>query len=196
VTDPNGFVIPIAKQPKAAVQAEAERKAAAAALLNSSSSGLFEKLLASANGSSSSASTTSSSNGNGSSAASSPAAAAAAPAAAPSRPASPQATDPAQALAKAGFLQAHGREYGYSGLIDKMYATEVGCRMKPNEHYMDYTGARHMGSVPALGARALVWLASMHVTPHAASTAAMARPGSLASPSPCISQQQPCCPHC
>lgn len=152
VTDPNGFVIPIAKQPKAAVQAEAERKAAAAALLNSSSSGLFEKLLASANGSSAkaaaaasssetSSSETSSSNGNGSSASTS-SAAAAAPAAAPSRPMSPQATDPAQALAKADFLRVHGREYGYSGLIDKLYAQEVGCRMKPNEHYMDYTGAR------------------------------------------------------
>ncbi len=145
MTDPNGFVIPVPKQPRAAAKAEAERRAAAAALLNNSGAGLFEKLMASANSSGKASSSTASSstatkgaassasgNGNGAPAA----------AATSSKPKSPQAVDPQQALAKAAFLQAHRREYGYNGLIDKLYATEVGCRMKPNEHYMDYTGAR------------------------------------------------------
>ena len=33
-------------------------------------------------------------------------------------------------------------DYGYDGRIDKLYPAEIGVRMKPNEHYMDYTGVR------------------------------------------------------
>lgn len=43
--------------------------------------------------------------------------------------------------AKERFLQRHGHEYGYGGLIDQLYPAEVGCRMRANEHYMDYTGS-------------------------------------------------------
>ena len=34
----------------------------------------------------------------------------------------------------------YGRQYGYSGRIDYLYPREVGLRMKPGEHYLDYTG--------------------------------------------------------
>ncbi|GMH33807.1 hypothetical protein BSKO_01641 [Bryopsis sp. KO-2023] len=42
---------------------------------------------------------------------------------------------------KAAFLEAHSESYGYEGRIDELYKKEVGCRMQPNEHYMDYTGS-------------------------------------------------------
>eukprot|EP00803_Ostreobium_quekettii_P001179 evm.model.scf_2321.2 EVM.evm.TU.scf_2321.2 scf_2321:18238-20607(-) len=42
---------------------------------------------------------------------------------------------------KEEFLRRHGHEYGYDGQIDAMYASEVGCRMGPEETYMDYTGS-------------------------------------------------------
>lgn len=45
------------------------------------------------------------------------------------------------AAAKAAFLAQWKDEYGYGGRIDQLYRDEVGCRMKPNEHYLDYTGS-------------------------------------------------------
>lgn len=45
------------------------------------------------------------------------------------------------AAAKASFLEEWKDEYGYGGRIDQLYRDEVGCRMKPNEHYLDYTGS-------------------------------------------------------
>lgn len=42
---------------------------------------------------------------------------------------------------KAEFLEVEGERYGYGGRIDELYPKEVGCRMGPKEHYMDYTGS-------------------------------------------------------
>ncbi len=39
------------------------------------------------------------------------------------------------------FMNRWRNEYGYDGRIDAMYPIEVGVRMGPNEHYLDYTGA-------------------------------------------------------
>jgi len=44
-------------------------------------------------------------------------------------------------LDKAGFMQRYRNEYGYGGAIEALYPAEVGVRMKPREHYMDYTGS-------------------------------------------------------
>ncbi|KAI8474571.1 MAG: pyridoxal phosphate-dependent transferase [Monoraphidium minutum] len=45
------------------------------------------------------------------------------------------------AAAKAEFLKRHGAKYGYGGRIDELYPKEVGNRMGPHEHYLDYTGS-------------------------------------------------------
>jgi hypothetical protein len=143
LTDPNGFVIPVNKTE---AQQKEDAKAAAAAL-ESATGSLFDHLvkdvLGQAPPATSSSSSSSSSNGNGAASSSngngtttsssSNGTGAAAAAAAP--------VDPALAAAKAAFLEAHGGEYGYKGQIDVLYPCEVGCRMKPNEHYMDYTGS-------------------------------------------------------
>eukprot|EP01023_Acetabularia_acetabulum_P007645 TRINITY_DN13364_c0_g2_i1.p1 TRINITY_DN13364_c0_g2~~TRINITY_DN13364_c0_g2_i1.p1 ORF type:complete len:803 (-),score=148.34 TRINITY_DN13364_c0_g2_i1:249-2657(-) len=44
-------------------------------------------------------------------------------------------------IAKQIFLRKNGEDYGYGGRIDGLYATEVAPRMKPHEHYLDYTGS-------------------------------------------------------
>eukprot|EP01025_Chloroclados_australasicus_P039899 TRINITY_DN4155_c0_g1_i1.p1 TRINITY_DN4155_c0_g1~~TRINITY_DN4155_c0_g1_i1.p1 ORF type:complete len:789 (+),score=82.25 TRINITY_DN4155_c0_g1_i1:167-2533(+) len=44
-------------------------------------------------------------------------------------------------IAKQIFLRQQGKDYGYEGRIDQLYATEVAPRMKPYEHYLDYTGS-------------------------------------------------------
>ena len=46
----------------------------------------------------------------------------------------------AYCLDKEVFLAQYGQRYGYGGRIDRLYPAEVGARMKPNEHYLDYTG--------------------------------------------------------
>jgi hypothetical protein len=49
--------------------------------------------------------------------------------------------DPALAAAKAQFLQQYGSGYGYAGgWLDQHYQGEVGSRLGPNKHYLDYTG--------------------------------------------------------
>lgn len=49
--------------------------------------------------------------------------------------------DPALAAAKAQFLQQYGSGYGYAGSwLDQHYQAEVGSRLGPNKHYLDYTG--------------------------------------------------------
>lgn len=47
----------------------------------------------------------------------------------------------ASAADKAAFLQVHGSSYGYGGRIDDLYSKEVGCRLPPGHHYLDYTGS-------------------------------------------------------
>eukprot|EP00899_Mesostigma_viride_P007506 jgi/Mesvir1/16757/Mv15130-RA.2 len=47
---------------------------------------------------------------------------------------------------KAEFLATHGAQYGYQAALgnltfDEFYAAEVGTRLGPNEHYLDYTGS-------------------------------------------------------
>eukprot|EP00201_Polytomella_parva_P019889 CAMPEP_0175045484 /NCGR_PEP_ID=MMETSP0052_2-20121109/4452_1 /TAXON_ID=51329 ORGANISM="Polytomella parva, Strain SAG 63-3" /NCGR_SAMPLE_ID=MMETSP0052_2 /ASSEMBLY_ACC=CAM_ASM_000194 /LENGTH=457 /DNA_ID=CAMNT_0016309027 /DNA_START=682 /DNA_END=2052 /DNA_ORIENTATION=- len=42
---------------------------------------------------------------------------------------------------KLAFLKQYHADYGYNGRIDELYPREVGCRMQPNEHYVDYTGS-------------------------------------------------------
>ena len=46
----------------------------------------------------------------------------------------------AYCLDKEVFLAQYGQRYGYGGRIDRLYSAEVGARMKPDEHYLDYTG--------------------------------------------------------
>eukprot|EP00884_Botryococcus_braunii_P001647 jgi/Botrbrau1/11483/Bobra.0360s0010.1 len=43
--------------------------------------------------------------------------------------------------AKSDFLAEFSNDYGYGGQIDALYSAEVASRMKPNEHYLDYTGS-------------------------------------------------------
>jgi hypothetical protein len=45
------------------------------------------------------------------------------------------------AAAKAAFLAQWGAGYGYGGRIDELYHREVGARMPPHHHYLDYTGS-------------------------------------------------------
>lgn len=55
--------------------------------------------------------------------------------------------DPALAAAKAQFLHLYGSGYGYAGSwLDQHYQAEVGYRLGPNKHYLDYTG-RFEGSL-------------------------------------------------
>ncbi|GFR48351.1 hypothetical protein Agub_g10238 [Astrephomene gubernaculifera] len=53
----------------------------------------------------------------------------------------PGADAAAYEVARQRFLEEHGEEYGYGGIIDSLYPSEVGVRMAPNEHYLDYTGS-------------------------------------------------------
>lgn len=53
----------------------------------------------------------------------------------------PEGPADSMAVAKAAFLEQWKEEYGYGGRIDQLYRDEVGCRMKPHEHYLDYTGS-------------------------------------------------------
>jgi hypothetical protein len=147
LTDPNGFVIPVNKT---AEQQKEDAKAAAAAL-ESATGSLFDHLVKEVLGQPAPAGSSSSSNGNGNgngaSSSSSAASGAATTTTTTSSSSSSNGTgaaapaDPALAAAKAAFLDQHGAEYGYKGQIDVLYPCEVGCRMKPNEHYMDYTGS-------------------------------------------------------
>jgi hypothetical protein len=43
--------------------------------------------------------------------------------------------------AKQQFLQQYGSGYGYSGWLEQQYQQEVGYRLGPGKHYLDYTGA-------------------------------------------------------
>jgi hypothetical protein len=49
--------------------------------------------------------------------------------------------DEALLAAKQQFMQQYGSEYGYGGWLDKHYQQEIGSRLGPNRHYLDYTGA-------------------------------------------------------
>lgn len=51
------------------------------------------------------------------------------------------ATDEALLAAKQQFLQQYGSEYGYGGWLDQHYQQEIGSRLGPDKHYLDYTGA-------------------------------------------------------
>ena len=57
-----------------------------------------------------------------------------------SAPQQPQAT-PSAEEAKQQFLQQWGQQYGYSGQVDNLYARELGMRLPPDQHYLDYTGS-------------------------------------------------------
>jgi len=143
-------------------------KAAAARALEGSAASLFDRLLSTASGGGSSGSSSggsgSDSEGSGATAASAPAAAAplstpasvAAPAAASAAAAaapyaasaaaaaSPAVYDEGAAEARAAWLASDPSAraaYGYGGKLDAMYTAEVGCRMRPGEHYLDHTGA-------------------------------------------------------
>ncbi|KXZ42547.1 hypothetical protein GPECTOR_136g630 [Gonium pectorale] len=157
-TDPNGFVTPTGKLPSAG---EAARQAAEKAreVERLQSGGLFEHLLRVANVSSGSSSNGKSKEAQGAAASAPAAAPAAAPlaarassnaaaagllphaGAAPTCKAPPGVDAAAYEAARNAFLAAHSAEYGYGGIIDSMYPLEVGCRMAPNEHYLDYTGS-------------------------------------------------------
>jgi selenocysteine lyase/cysteine desulfurase len=49
--------------------------------------------------------------------------------------------DEALQAAKQQFLQQYGSGYGYSGWLEQHYQQEVGYRLGPGKHYLDYTGA-------------------------------------------------------
>lgn len=65
------------------------------------------------------------------------------PAVSPVPSPAPATNTPAPTLStvKADFLAEYKDSYGYGGRIDELYAKEVGCRLQPHEHYMDYTAA-------------------------------------------------------
>jgi hypothetical protein len=56
--------------------------------------------------------------------------------------------------AKAAFLQASGPAYGYGGWLDAQYEREVGSRLGPGQHYLDYTG-EHSGDTDSCKAAAV-----------------------------------------
>ncbi|KAG1671558.1 hypothetical protein FOA52_011280 [Chlamydomonas sp. UWO 241] len=132
VLDPNGFVIPRPKDEAAEAEAAAAKaKAKAIAEMEESKAGLYEHLM---------------SVGNGKGAKGQPAAATVTE---PTRAASPSRTGWPHSLGlgaayeqdKQTFLRQYGAQYGYDNRIDELYPAEVGVRMGPNEHYLDYTGS-------------------------------------------------------
>ena len=160
--DPNGYAVPVDTDPTPELtqaRADAEKLAA-------STGSLYERLMAQANGSTNSGVGSSAAAGargapaapaNGTSvraeraaSGSGGAAQSAAPLAAPAvAPGSNGAAAPAAAVqpvlsaedAKAQFLQQWGHQYGYQGAIDALYAREIGMRLPPGQHYLDYTGS-------------------------------------------------------
>jgi molybdenum cofactor sulfurtransferase len=118
----------------------------AAKQLEGSTSSLFDKLMAAAGGNGNGGAE----NGNGASAAAAAQTTATATAA-PTQTTTNNNDKPASiyeegaAEARRAWLAADPRaakEYGYGGgRVDSLYSKEVGCRMKPGEHYLDYTGA-------------------------------------------------------
>lgn len=48
---------------------------------------------------------------------------------------------PPLAVAKRDFLARYGARYGYNGWIDARWADEVGSRLPPGQHYLDFTGS-------------------------------------------------------
>ncbi|GIL62185.1 hypothetical protein Vafri_16451 [Volvox africanus] len=160
--DPNGFVAPTGPLPSHdAVAAKAAAKAREVEKLQAGHSGLFDHLLKAANIGSGSggaaaatgprvggaAAVTTNGNGNGaggSSSGGSPPLSTLMGSAVPGTAtckAPPGVNEAAYEAARRQFLEAHSAEYGYGGIIDSLYPKEVGCRMAPNEHYMDYTGS-------------------------------------------------------
>ena len=160
--DPNGYAVPVDTDPTPELtqaRADAEKLAA-------STGSLYERLMAQANGSTSSSVGSSAAAGaraapaaplNGTSVQAERAASgsggtaqSAAPLAAPAvASGSNGAAAPAAAVqpvlsaedAKAQFLQQWGHQYGYQGAIDALYAREIGMRLPPGQHYLDYTGS-------------------------------------------------------
>ena len=136
MVDPNGFIIPGAKLDESVLKAQEAAKRQAAATLESATGSLFDHLMKDVLGA-----------GVGARSPSPP------PPAAPAGPAlttaapttssssNSSSSDPELAQAKAEFLSAHGAAYGYGGQIDGLYPVEVGVRMQPGEHYLDYTGS-------------------------------------------------------
>jgi len=59
----------------------------------------------------------------------------------PGRATAASAAQPAMTGPKTSFLAKYKDSYGYGGKLDKLYHDEVGCRLEPHEHYMDYCAA-------------------------------------------------------
>lgn len=167
-TDPNGFVIPVKQTAEDAAAADAAAKAAEVAALNNNHGSLFDHLLKNVLGEQPAAASEQQQppaaaasslveqmkqlhqkqeehtkdldrpwnhghdqNGNGKQLLQQQ-----------QQPACTASLLPVDAQAeKQAFLERYSKEYGYGGLLDQLYPCEVGCRMKPNEHYMDYTGS-------------------------------------------------------
>ena len=125
MVDPNGFIIPGPQLSESVLQAQEAAKREVAATLESATGSLFEHLMQDVLGGTTPP----------------PAAAAAATSSWSSSSRGTVSSDPELGRAKEAFLAAHGSGYGYKGQIDALYPCEVGCRMQPNEHYMDYTGS-------------------------------------------------------
>lgn len=58
--------------------------------------------------------------------------------------------DEALLAAKQQFLRQYGAQYGYGGWLDQHYQQEIGYRLGPNKHYLDYTGKRYTLNVVPL----------------------------------------------
>lgn len=136
--DPNGFVV-VSDVPPPDAQAKAKRAAQLDAMRQKGNS-LFDHLMKVANSSEPGA------GGNPAPAAAPVAngmAAAAAAGAGVSGGTARQGVEASPELEKdkSMFLTRYRREYGYEGRIDDMYAREIGVRLPPGHHYLDYTGS-------------------------------------------------------
>lgn len=136
--DPNGFVI-VSTQPPPDAAAKAKRAAQLEAMRSTTAS-LHGRLMAVA-------STGPPSSSSSARSPSPPAAAAAAAAAMPSTSGvngsavSGGGAGSALQRAKEEFLRQHGDAYGYKGLLDSIWQQELGSRLPPNHHYLDFTGS-------------------------------------------------------
>ena len=55
-----------------------------------------------------------------------------------------------------------GEAYGYGGRIDELYAREVGPRLGPGEHYLDFTGSGLYLSSQIEALARVGWCAALH----------------------------------
>lgn len=67
-----------------------------------------------------------------------------------SNPAALREANPGLHAAKEAFLQQYNQQYGYNGWLDANYESELGCRLGPGQHYLDWTGGLLLSHATAL----------------------------------------------